>query len=134
MKKKLSPKKYAASLYEALRGVPKDKILVALKAFVDIIVRNKDLSKTPKIIEAFREYANEQENILEIDITSVGPLESETKQVIIKNLEASLDKKIVLNESSDPELLGGVVMRYGDAVINGSVQKRLELLHSTLKK
>lgn len=134
MKKKLSPKKYAASLYEALRDAPKDKIPVALKTFVGIVARNRDLSKTPKIIEAFREYANEQENILEIDITSVKPLASATKQIIIKNLETSLEKKIVLNELSDPELLGGVVMQYGDTVINGSVQKRLELLHSSLKR
>ena len=132
--KGVSPKKYAASLYEALRDAPNDKIPAALKTFVGIIARNKDLSKTRKIIEAFRNYANEQENILEIDITSVEPLATGTKQIIIKNLEASLKKTIVLNESSDPELLGGVVMRHGDTIINGSVQKNLELLHATLKK
>ncbi|MFA5134397.1 MAG: ATP synthase F1 subunit delta [Patescibacteria group bacterium] len=132
--KRFSPQQYAHGLYEALRNAPEEKIPAALKSFVALVARNRDLSKSPKIIEAFRAYANEQENILEIDISSVEPLSQGTKQLIIRNLETSLKKTIVLNESTDTGLLGGIVMRYGDTVINGSVQKRLELLHSTLKK
>lgn len=132
--KRLTPKQYAQSLYEALCDAPKNKIPAALKAFVGIVARNRDLSKSPKIIKAFREYANEQENILEIDVTSVEPLEAGTRQIIIKNLESTLKKTVVLNESSDPELLGGVVMQYGDTVINGSIQNHLQKLHSTLKR
>lgn len=130
----LTPKKYAAGLYEALQDVKQEQIPDVLKAFVKILARKKDLSKASKIISAFIAYSNQKENKVEVSVTSVKPLSDQERSRIISQLKDVLEKDIVLSEETDESLIAGAVVRYGDVVVNGSISNRLELLSDTLKK
>ncbi|MBU0598021.1 ATP synthase F1 subunit delta [Patescibacteria group bacterium] len=132
--KKITPKKYAVSLYEILQEVQDDKVPEVLGNFVKLLVWNKDLSQADKIINVFGKYANEQENILELIITSAKKLDQDVKNNIVKQLASSLNKKIEINELVDPGLIGGAKLQYGDTIIDGSIKRRLELLGESLKK
>jgi len=131
--RKISPKKYAISLYESLQGIEKREIPEVIKSFVALLARNKDLKKADKIVKAFRDYINEQERILEVLAISAEPLDSQFKEEIIDYLESSLNKEIELKEQTDKNLVGGVILKYGDVVVDGSVKKRIELLADSLK-
>lgn len=131
--RKVSPKKYAISLYESLQVIEKEKIPEVIKSFVALLARNKDLKKADKIIKAFRDYLNEQERILEVSAISAWPLDSQFREEIIKHLTNFLNKEIELKEQTDKSLIGGVVLKYGDVVVDGSVKKRIELLADSLK-
>ena len=131
---KISPKKYAISLFESLQGIEKEKIPEMIKSFVNLLVRNKDLKKADKVIKAFQDYLNKQENIVEVSVISAKPLNDQTKQEVINQLKSSLNKKIELKEEQDPDLVGGVVLKYGDVVVDGSVKRRIELLADSLKE
>jgi len=131
--KKISPRKYAISLYESLKDVEKDKMPEVIKSFVALLVRNKDLKKADKIIKAFRQYLCEQENILEVSVVAAKPLDDFVKQNIVNQLKSSLNKKIELKEKQDASLIGGAVLKYGDVVVDGSVKRRIELLAESLK-
>ncbi|MDD5040129.1 MAG: ATP synthase F1 subunit delta [Patescibacteria group bacterium] len=130
----ITPKKYASSLYQAVHGLPHEKGTAAIRSFLKIILRNKDGAKLNKIITAFRQYANEQEGILELNVTTAQALDTKTRELITAHLHRALAKTVVMHETVEPALIGGIVVRYGDTVIDGSIQRQLAQLSHSLKK
>lgn len=61
-------------------------------------------------------------------VTSAMPLDDASRASITRQLETITGKRIILREQVDPALLGGVIARVGDTLIDGSVRRRLELL------
>jgi F-type H+-transporting ATPase subunit delta len=59
-------------------------------------------------------------------VTAAGPLSAEQEQRLIDALGAIYRRSISLKVDVDPALLGGLVIRVGDEVIDGSVAARLE--------
>lgn len=131
--KNISSKKYAISLYESIKNVDENKISNILKSFVGILIKNKDINKVGKIIKAFKEYYNEQENNLEITVTTANQIDQDVMELIKKKLNGSLNKEIEIRTETNGELIGGMVMKYNDTIIDGSVKKRIELLAETFK-
>ena len=130
--RKITPKKYAQSLYESLQDKDKSEISNVIKSFIQVLVRNKDISKAEKIINAFHDYMNEQEGIQSVSVYSVEPLDKNTRHEIETGLKAALKKEIELEEYIDKELIGGVMLKYGDVVADGSVKKQIDSLANTI--
>ena len=61
-------------------------------------------------------------------VTSAMPLDDASRASITRQLETITGKRIILREQVDKALLGGVIARVGDTLIDGSVRRRLELL------
>ncbi|XOU93879.1 MAG: ATP synthase F1 subunit delta [Candidatus Kerfeldbacteria bacterium] len=131
--KNIPPKKYAISLYESIKNVDEHKLSDILKSFVGILIKNKDVNKVEKIIKAFRNYYNEQENNLEITVTTAEKIDQNILDMIKNKLSGSLNKEIEIKTGTDEKLIGGMVIKYNDTIIDGSVQRRIELLAETLK-
>jgi len=131
--KHIPPTKYAISLYESLKDVPQDKIPELIKGFVSLLVKNKDISKANKIFKVFKEYYNERENILEVTASTALPLDNSDKKSIIDILKKSFNKEIELTDDVDEKLIGGIVLKYGDFISDGSVKKQIDLLAESLK-
>ncbi|MCH7492189.1 ATP synthase F1 subunit delta [Patescibacteria group bacterium] len=132
--RKITPKKYAISLYEVTQNASRDAIGESVKNFIKLLVQHKRLSQAEKVIKAFSKYADEQENILEVSVTTVDKMADKQRRSLIKELEKHFSKKIVLIELIDKALLGGIVLHYGDTVADGSVKQRLSLLAQSLTK
>lgn len=131
--KNIPSKKYAISLYESIKNVEEDKISDILKSFVRILIKNKDVNKVSKIIKAFRDHYNEEENNLEITVTTANKIDQDIIELIKKKLNVSLNKEIEIKTETDEKLIGGMILRYHDTIIDGSVKKRIELLAETFK-
>jgi len=129
----ISPRKYAISLYESLCDIQKNEISAVIKSFVSLLVRNKDISKADKIVKAFRKFYCEKENILEVSVTTAGLLDDDIKAMVIKQLNGSLNKEIELQATTDKSTIGGIILKYDDTVVDGSVKRRIELLADFLK-
>ena len=132
--RKINAKKYAISLYEVTQTASRTDISDIVKSFVKLLIQHKRLSQAEKIIRAFSRYADEQENTIEVSVTTVDKMSDQQRQNLKKDLEKELNKKVMLNESVDPALLGGAVLRYGDTVVDGSVKQQLSLLAQALIK
>jgi F-type H+-transporting ATPase subunit delta len=130
--RKITPRKYAQGLYESLKDKQKGDIENVMKSFIQVLVRNKDISKSDKIIKAFHDYVNEQEGVQTVSVYSVEALGKAVKNEIEKGLKDALNKEIELEENVDPELIGGVKLQYGDVVADGSVKNQIEALANTL--
>ncbi|MFA6392433.1 MAG: ATP synthase F1 subunit delta [Patescibacteria group bacterium] len=130
--RKITPKKYAQALYESLEGKDKAEIASAITSFIQVLVRNKSISKSDKVISAFQDYLNEQEGIQAVSVYSVKALHQEEKKEIKSGLKQALKKEIELIEYIDPELMGGVILKYGDVIVDGSVKNKIENLANTI--
>jgi len=64
--------------------------------------------------------------------TSAAPLDDAEIRAITARLEAMTGGSVALETAVDPDLLGGIVVRVGDRLIDGSVRGRLERLRNRL--
>jgi F-type H+-transporting ATPase subunit b len=67
------------------------------------------------------------------EVTSALPLTKEEQEAIKKNVLSKIGKDTKVDFNVDPQILGGLVVRVGDKVIDGSVAGQLEGLRKTLK-
>jgi len=84
------------------------------------------------ILKHFIDYYNVHHGIIEIDITSAFELDDEQVKNLVKQLEKKTGKKVELNKQINAELIGGMMVRIDDTVIDGSVKHKLSQLKSRL--
>ena len=106
-----------------------------VRNFLHILVDRDRLDEVPGIVEALRELINVQRGIITADVTTAVPLDTELERVVAQRLATHLGsdpQKISIRSRVDPSIIGGVVARVGDQVIDDSVRGRIERLRRTL--
>ncbi len=78
--------------------------------------------------------ADELKGIARASVVSATPLSEENTEKIRATLSQMTGKNIVLEIEQDPELIGGVVTRVGDLVLDGSIRTQLMNMKETLKR
>lgn len=68
-----------------------------------------------------------------VEVTSALPLTEKEQEMIRSDFSRKLGADAQVNFKVDPAILGGLVVRVGDQVVDGSVSGRLEVLHSSLR-
>lgn len=99
---------------------------------IHLLADNKRLALLPEIYMLYEEFKAEQEKTLDVEVISFSPVSAEQQQQMITSLSQRLQRKVSLNISLDPSLLGGAVIRAGDLVIDGSVRGKLNKLSTDL--
>lgn len=134
---KITPKQYAISLYQTVRYLPKDKLIIVIKNFVKLLIKKNVLKLAPKIIDLFLQYAKRAEGVVDLKVRSVKPLDagmiSKIKKMVQPLLKREI-KKIEITEETDPSLIGGVVLKCDDLVFDGSIKKKFEILKNNLTR
>src|SRR5690606_18202377 len=97
------------------------------------VAENKRLDLLPAIAEMYEQLKAEQEKLVEVEVISAFTLSQEQQDKLAKALSARLSREVRLNASEDASLIGGVVIRAGDLVIDGSVSGKLAKLAEALK-
>ena len=67
-------------------------------------------------------------------MTSAVPISAEQQSTLTASLGAMLDKEVVLDVQEDSDIIGGIVVRVGDQIIDGSVRSRLNGLRQSLER
>ena len=76
---------------------------------------------------------DERLGTLKVEVSSARALDGQQQAALIQRLEAMTGKKIVLNLDIDSELVGGLMVRLGSTVYDGSVRDQLETLGRQLR-
>jgi len=84
------------------------------------------------IIESFRAQLREQQRVLEAEVTTAVPLDSEQQAALQRRLGAATARQVTLTAKVDPALIGGVVARIGSTVYDGSLATQLAKLKGRL--
>ncbi|MBU1148972.1 ATP synthase F1 subunit delta [Patescibacteria group bacterium] len=129
---RISPKDYARLLYEIIIDKDQSEIPAEVTRFIILLEKNHHLSYLKQIIVLFDCYFQEQQGELEAEVTTVKPLTEEEKRNLALVLSRITNRKMIIKESLDPSLLGGVKVRAGDRLIDGSVQGRLSELKNKM--
>jgi len=94
--------------------------------FIAILVRKGREGILPEIAEGFQNVYRTEHDILMAEVRSAVPLTDEARAQVKKMAEKRHPgKSILIEESVDPSLIGGVVVRIGDEQVDASVSRRL---------
>jgi F-type H+-transporting ATPase subunit delta len=122
---------------EAKHGVI-EKLVARLGAskivrnFLFVIADHGRMHFLPEIVEAFQEVVRKRQGISDAEIFSAVELSAAQKAEFAFTLERMTGQRIEAKYSLDPSLLGGAVVRIGDAIYDGSVRNRLNEMRSKL--
>jgi F-type H+-transporting ATPase subunit delta len=93
--------------------------------FIRLLVENHRLNLLPEILEQYEARKTEAEARVEATVVSAFPLEATQLQSLSDALKRKLGREVNLTIEVDKTLMGGIVIRTGDFVIDGTVRGRL---------
>lgn len=96
--------------------------------FIHTLARNQRIPLLPQIADLFHRLKAEQEKTADVDVISAFALNQEQLDHLAEKLCARFGREVNLRPSVDESLIGGVVVRSDDVVIDGSVRARLAKL------
>jgi F-type H+-transporting ATPase subunit delta len=132
---------------QRLLGNPAVAVAVRLKAADDalgtrisdkavnlirLLIRRRRIELLPQVAARYEELYERQKGIVRATITSAAPLDDAELQAIQSRLSQMTGGTLRTDVNVDPSLLGGVIVRIGDRMIDGSVRGRLERLRNRI--
>jgi F-type H+-transporting ATPase subunit delta len=111
----------------------KAKISDVLARIIGIAAENRRLNCMPSIIAALRGMIAEYKGELTIEVVSAAELTAQQTKKISEILKKQFGRAVELRVTQDPELIGGLVIRAGSLMIDGSVRTQLDKLARVLK-
>ncbi|MET0089766.1 MAG: F0F1 ATP synthase subunit delta [Candidatus Thiodiazotropha sp.] len=99
---------------------------------VRLLVQNRRLSVLPEIKVLFEALKADKEKVQTVHVTSAYALKPAQEKLIAEALKAKLGRDITITSEKDADLIGGVHIRAGDMVIDGSVRGQLQQLANEL--
>ena len=131
----ISIKQYAKTLYKLIDGKNKNEAGKMIEEFVAVLALNNDLGKIKKIIEEFGRIWNKEKGIIEAEVISSSELSNDIVNLLDGYiLKLSGAKEVILSEKVDKSLLGGVIIRYGDKILDGSLKTKIHELKNNMVK
>ncbi|MGP9832150.1 F0F1 ATP synthase subunit delta [Marinobacter sp. NSM] len=104
----------------------------ALRNFLLILAENKRLALLPEVATLFSLYRADLERTVKLAVNTAFELSDDEQQKLIKALSEKLERKVELETAVDQSLIGGVVVRTGDLVIDASVRGKLARMAKAL--
>jgi F-type H+-transporting ATPase subunit delta len=97
-----------------------------------LLVRKRRLVALPDIVRRLGTLSDDDQNTVRAEVQSAGPLSADYLAKLRAELEKATGHKVVVSHQQDPALIGGVVTKIGDRVIDGSVRARLKSFRESL--
>lgn len=115
-----------------LLDICQDQIHDEAKNLLKMLVENGKLKLLPKISTLFEEHKADDEGYVNVELYSAYPLTKAEQGKTIAMLEKQLNKKVNATVSVDKSLVGGILAKAGDKVIDGSIRGQLHQLAKRL--
>ncbi len=116
----------------ALNEIFGDKVNEVTKKFLTLLAKKGRANLLHQVSKAFVDSYNQYAGIIKIEVFFAKPLSDEQKKSLQKALENKTNKKVEMSLTQDTSLKGGLAVRIGDTVIDGSVKHKLEELEEQL--
>jgi F-type H+-transporting ATPase subunit delta len=130
---KLNVNQYAKSLYEATVEKNQKEIGEAVSNLIKILQKNRQMELSSEITRKFIEIWNQEKGIVEAEIASREELHTELRNKISKYIKEKYQiKEVVLHNIIDEKIQGGIIIRIGDEILDGSVARQLQELKNNL--
>lgn len=124
---RLTPKQYATALYEAVHETKDhDKVL---DNFVRVLAQNGDLAKHDEIEQEYKLLEMKEKGIKQVNLTFA----QEHNPQVLDELNKVINGKAEFKTTIDAGIVGGVVVRVDDTLIDASIKTQLNNLNNALK-
>jgi F-type H+-transporting ATPase subunit delta len=127
-----TPRIDAATKNGVLRKALADRAPSTFVRFVESVVKHRRQMLIPQIAQEYADLVDAAENRMHAKVTVAREVDDKTRQVIADRLSKVFNKTVVPHLSVDDRILGGLVIRVGDTVMDGSVRRKLGLLRSRM--
>jgi len=97
-----------------------------------LLVKNHRLSSLSEIARLYERLRCDHEGVLDVEISSAFAIAEEQRQALATALERRLGKRVRITTREEPALIGGVKIRAGDLVIDGSLRHKIARLATGL--
>ena len=124
-----TPEAEKRSTSQRLLGTDAEPLVLNMAS---LLIERGRLGMLPALYAAFRELMLERRGIAVAYVTTAVPLNEEEQAAVQRRLGALVGKQIELRAEVDPNIIGGIVARVGDQLIDGSVINQLRRLRERL--
>ncbi len=100
---------------------------------VKVMAENGRLIALPEVAHLFSALKADYDKEIDIDVISATPLAAAQQESLVAALEKRFARKVKLNCSEDATVVGGLIIKAGDTVIDGSLRGKLNRLATTLQ-
>ena len=124
---RVTPQQVADVLADVAQGLSAEQ-----RSFVRVLAENERLAVLPEIVQLYDALHNQHAGVLDAHVTSAFPLTDVQIFEIRSTLEQKYGQRVQVSVDVDPTLIGGVLIRIGDEVMDASVRGKLAQLASAL--
>ncbi|HEX8974185.1 MAG TPA: ATP synthase F1 subunit delta [Patescibacteria group bacterium] len=130
---KVTAQQYAQALLELTDGKSEQEISAVVEKFALQLKKDGQLKNIERIMQKFSALFNKQNGIVEAEVVSREKLGAE----MIKELEKFIREKysadvVAIENVVDADIKGGIIIKVGDEILDGSVATQLKKLKKTL--
>ena len=94
---------------------------------IAFLVQQGRARELPKIIDSLVKLAAEERNKAVAEVRSAVPLDGDQRQKLVDAIAKATGKNVELKVLVDPSVVGGLLVRVGDQVFDGTVRRRLQM-------
>lgn len=102
------------------------------KNAIALLAQRQRLAALPFVARGLAKLTDERTGVVRASVISATKLDEGYYGRLQREMETRTGRKVVLERAVDPQLIGGVVVRIGDRIIDGSLRTRLDTLQSKL--
>jgi F-type H+-transporting ATPase subunit delta len=110
----------------------KGKVSDVLYRFIQVINRKDRLGSLAGILVAYRGLVSDARGDVAVDVYVAESLSDEASKGVAESIGNAMGKQVKLRQNVDPELIGGLKVRVGDRLIDGSVATQLRIMKRKL--
>jgi len=101
--------------------------------FLNLVVQKRRADILPEIAAEFQGLVDADQNVSRGTVISASEISGELQAKVQTTLENITGKKVILTSEIDPSIIGGIVAKVGDLVMDGSIKTQLAGLNESIK-
>lgn len=117
---------------DLINNIFKDKLSLEMINFLYVLIDKRRESYILDIIKKYKLLFNEHENIVKVVAMTAVPMEDKSKNKLVEVLAFKLNKSIELTNEIDPSVLGGILLKLEDKVMDGSLKGQLDSISKVI--
>ncbi len=124
----MSPNVTQAQKRKAIESLLPDPDQAAARNLAIMLIERRRFDIIPLLLEVYREFVLESRGIVIADVTTAVEMTTDERELVSEGLASIVGRDVVIRAVVDPDIIGGMVARVGDRLVDGSVISQLNRL------
>jgi F-type H+-transporting ATPase subunit delta len=128
-------KQYAMALFLELKDKEQKDFPPVLDSFFQVLKNDNSISQVEKIIFYFNSLWIKEFSLVEAEIVSANSLEGDIREMVVTYLKKmSKAEGVKIEEKEKKDIIGGLIVKYNDKIIDASLKNKINMLKNSLIK